>query len=204
MHPAIATFQNRSQHTCVPVGIVGFAGAGKDTVASMLMSYMLSKGFANSRIGLADKVKTVCADLYGFSYEQCHGALKDAVDPRYSFTPRFAFQRLGTEVARSIYSDTWVNYALANMQPGFVLIPDVRFPNEAAAIRQHGGIIIGVLNDRVAPAQITHESEAHALKLVETAEMRAVNHTSLSDLSSQIPQLFEHLLLLTGVPNVRR
>jgi thymidylate kinase len=204
MHPAIATFQNRAQYACVPIGLAGFASAGKDTVASLLMSYMLGKGFANSRIGLADKVKSMCADLYGFSHEQCHGVLKDVVDERYGQTPRYFFQRFGTEVARTVWADTWINYALEEMQPGFVFIPDVRFPNEAVRIRQRGGIIIGVLNDRVVPTQITHESEEYTSKLVETAEMRAMNHTSLADLSSQIPQLFEHLLLLTGVPNVRR
>lgn len=183
----------------IPIGICGRAGAGKDTVAQLLIAACLARGISASRLGLADKVKSMCADLYGFSHEQCHGSMKDVVDPRYNQTPRYFFQRFGTEVARQVYPDTWIDYALAQMRSGVTFIPDVRFPNEAAGIRAKGGIIIGVPNDRVDSAAIVHESEAHTLRLVGTAECRIQNHGSMSALENSIPALFDHILFLIGV-----
>lgn len=187
----------------IPVGICGRAGAGKDTVAGILISVCLTRGVACERIGLADKVKAICAELYGFSHEQCHGALKDTVDPRWGFTPRFAFQRMGTEVARTIHADTWVNYTLEKMRDGITFIPDVRFPNEAAAIRKAGGIIIGVQNYRVDAAVVEHSSEDSARALIETAEIRFPNHATIDALKYTVTTLFTHMLLLTGVPFVQ-
>lgn len=201
MTTSIPTFQNRSKYSRIPVGFCGFAGSGKDTVAGLLMRHALAQGFPCQRLGLADEVKNICAKLYGFSYEQCYGSQKDVIDPRYGFTPRFAFQRMGTEVARSIYADTWVDFCLTHLESGFTCIPDVRFDNEAAKIRAHGGVIIGVERKSAMPTVITHESEQYAMRLIETAEIRVDNNTSLDNLKAIIPSLFDHLTLLTGVPN---
>lgn len=87
-------------------------------------------------------------------------------------TPRYALQLLGTEWARDCYVDTWVDYALRVakelLDGGFVytpqkgleseyghencpqypysgvVIPDVRFKNEMAAIKKAGGKVVRI------------------------------------------------------------
>ena len=85
-----------------------------------------------------------------------------------SLTPREALQRLGTEFGRSCYEDTWVDICLDTCQkvltgeaydptkglnpsfldcifknsPGGVVVPDLRYQNEAAKLRDRGAVII--------------------------------------------------------------
>jgi hypothetical protein len=56
---------------------------------------------------------------------------------------RGMLQRLGTEVGRDMLgADVWVDYAIRNIGlEDRVIITDVRFPNEADAIRAEGGHI---------------------------------------------------------------
>lgn len=62
--------------------------------------------------------------------------------PRF-LTPRYAWQVLGTEVGRMLYADVWVEYALRDVSADrLVLVTDVRFPNEARAIRKREGKLI--------------------------------------------------------------
>lgn len=66
------------------IGITGKAGSGKDTVADLLVH---EHGFV--KVAMADPLKRICMDLFGFSYQQLWGPskLRDAPDPRF---PRFA------------------------------------------------------------------------------------------------------------------
>ena len=164
------------------IGIAGRARAGKDTVAQFMIDYFHSFGIQAVRVGLADKVKEIVADLYGFSHEQCHGSLKDVIDFRYGFTPRFAFQRFGTEVARQVYQDTWVNYVLDHSVDGVTIIPDVRFHNEAEAILNRGGLIIGISNPTVDQIPISHESEQYAAEIMARATYKIYNDGTLGAL----------------------
>jgi hypothetical protein len=62
------------------VGVSGFSGSGKDTVANALI-----EKFQAVRIGLADPAKRHMADLYGFTEEQLFGPSekRNAGDLRY-------------------------------------------------------------------------------------------------------------------------
>lgn len=123
------------------IGITGLAGAGKDTVADLLV-----KGHGFVKVSLADPMKRFCKEVFGFTVEQLWGPseLRNAPDLRYvrvpahdeplfykgpdelnfnaragtayvpdeSLTPRFALQRLGTEWGRACYEDVWIDYAV--------------------------------------------------------------------------------------------
>lgn len=100
-----------------PKGERGVAGAGKDEVARRLVDK-----YDFVVVSLADPLKRFCQDVYEFSNLQLWGPSEERnkEDPRYPLptetgkylTPRQALQTLGTEWARSNYSDTWVDYAL--------------------------------------------------------------------------------------------
>lgn len=67
----------------IVIGICGVAGSGKDTAADYLRD---NYGF--TKIGLADPMKKICAEVFDFSQEQLHGpsSERERVDTRYVFT----------------------------------------------------------------------------------------------------------------------
>jgi hypothetical protein len=80
------------------------AQRGKDTACDYLV-----KNLGFQRFAFADKLKATVADLYGFSHEQMHGALKDTVDERYGIAPRVVLQDFGQE-QRKRYPKIWAEY----------------------------------------------------------------------------------------------
>lgn len=171
------------------IGLSGIAGAGKDTVADILVR---ERGFV--KVSLADPMKRAVADWFGWDVERLWGPSdrRNAVDPAYNnLTARRALQFLGTEVGRELWRDVWVDYALriarqlldgepTNPQvvygyepsgglwiqdefPIFrargVVLPDIRFENELAALRVAGARVIRI---KRASSGLTGSAAAHA------------------------------------------
>jgi hypothetical protein len=59
---------------------------------------------------------------------------------------RILLQRFGTEAGRELHGeDVWISKTLDNLPDGSkVVIPDVRYPNEADAIRASGGTVVRI------------------------------------------------------------
>jgi hypothetical protein len=97
---------------------------------------------------------------------------------------RRLLQRLGTESIREYYGDDiWVNRGMeiADEVSGPVVITDVRFPNEADAIKRAGGVLIRITRpDRDTSGDTAHASETHVDSL--PADMEITNDTSIEDL----------------------
>ncbi len=141
------------------LGICGDKFSGKSTVSDMLES---EYGFTCRPF--ADPIKYMANEMYDFSKDQLWGDKKDEVDPRYGFTPRFVLQFLGTEVGRGIHEMTWIwvwerNFLGYTLSDENIVVDDMRFPNEAEAIRKLGGKILRV-HKWGAPANLdSHSSE---------------------------------------------
>lgn len=156
------------------LGVMGNAGTGKDTFANHLVLH----GWVS--ISLADPMKRIAKEIYDFTDEQLWGpsSERNKPDMRYlrgdatHLTPREVLQRLGTEVGRYCYQDTWVDLTLSDAHkilrqthvyskskgaeriypkymysgpppiPFGVVIPDVRFENEIQAIHKSGGKVV--------------------------------------------------------------
>ena len=138
------------------IGICGFQGSGKDTIADYLQNIY---GF--KRDSFAATLKDAVAAVFGWDRELLEGRTtesrvwREQVDPWWSqrldmpnLTPRLVLQKWGTEVARrSWHDDTWIaslENKLARAHNDIV-ITDVRFPNEIRAVRDAGGIVIRVV-----------------------------------------------------------
>ena len=137
------------------VGISGFQGSGKDTIADYLQNIY---GF--KRDSFAATLKDAVAAIFGWDRELLEGrttesrAWRETVDQWWAnrlnmpnLTPRLVLQKWGTEVARkSWHDDTWIaslEYKLTKAHNDIV-ITDVRFPNEIKAVKDAGGIVIRV------------------------------------------------------------
>ena len=123
------------------IGIAGTAGAGKSTAADVLVA---EYGF--TKLSLAGPLKDAVQSIYGLTDEQVFGSQKEVIDTRYNMTARTILQKFGTEVGRSVYENTWTDALHRQLTDtnGRYVIDDVRFPNEADAIRKWGGNLLFV------------------------------------------------------------
>lgn len=86
-------------------------------------------------------------------------------------------QILGTECFRDLLGkDVWVNALLRNAEGGLV-ISDVRFPEEAAAVRARGGVVVEIV--RTGAGRADGRSTAHASETALAGDRP--DHTVLND-----------------------
>jgi len=135
------------------IGITGFIGSGKDTVANYLVA---KHGFV--RDSFAGTLKDAVAKVFGWDRELLEGLTPEArewreeVDPWWAkrldmpkLTPRYMLQLWGTEVCRrGFHNDIWIASLENRLRKTTedIVISDVRFPNEIAAIKKHGGMCV--------------------------------------------------------------
>ncbi|WIF21991.1 T-even-induced deoxynucleotide kinase [Shewanella phage vB_SbaS_Y11] len=117
------------------IGIAGPARAGKDTLASYLLEHLTDDW---SRSSFADPIKEMLRAVG----VHCSDDAKAVVSDDYGVTPRHMMQTLGTDWGRQmIGEDIWVK-AFARINAGKqVVVPDVRFENEADLVRANGILI---------------------------------------------------------------
>ena len=137
------------------IGITGFIGSGKDTVANYLVA---NHGF--TRDSFAGALKDAISQIFGWDRELLEGLTPEArqwreeVDPWWAkrlnkptLTPRWVLQHLGTDVCRvGFHDDIWIASLENRLRKtkSDIVISDVRFPNEFKAIRNAGGIVVWV------------------------------------------------------------
>jgi hypothetical protein len=128
------------------IGLCGLAGSGKSVVAKALV-----RNYGYVRRPFAYPLKCMLGAL-GIPEEILDGpsSVKELPMERLGGkSVRYALQRLGTEWGRQMMGeDFWVKQWLAT-KPDYDLIvaDDCRFPNEAAAIKALGGIIVRIQRD---------------------------------------------------------
>lgn len=148
------------------IGLCGAAGSGKDTVASHLES---RHGF--KVLAFAGPLYEAVSAITGMNV----GDLRDRQKKEKPIewigkSPRELLQLMGTEFGRNmIHEDIWVTIAMRAMRearrrglPGAV-VTDVRFDNEAEAIREEGGLVFEVARRGarcLADGAAKHKSEA--------------------------------------------
>jgi len=138
------------------IGICGFIGSGKDTIADYLVNIhqFRRESFANS-------LKDAVAHVFGWDRTMLEGRTKSArewreqVDPWWAqrlnmpeLTPRLMLQLWGTEVCRrGFHDDIWIASLENKLRTSEddVVISDCRFPNEIQSIKSQGGKVIRVV-----------------------------------------------------------
>lgn len=137
------------------IGICGFIGSGKDTVADYLVNI---HGFR--RESFANTLKDAVAAVFGWDRVLLEGRTKEArewreqVDTWWAsrlniphLTPRWVLQQWGTEVCRKgFHDDIWIASVENKLRKtkDNIVISDCRFPNEISSIKQALGQVIWV------------------------------------------------------------
>lgn len=137
------------------IGVCGFIGSGKDTVADYLVNVHEFR-----KESFASTLKDAVSQVFGWDRTLLEGRTKqsrewrDQIDSWWSkrlniphLTPRFVLQHWGTNVLRQhFHDDIWIaslENKLRNSSDDIV-ISDCRFPNEIQGIKSNGGIVVRV------------------------------------------------------------
>jgi hypothetical protein len=175
---------------------------GKDTAARFVMTHLRT----NSRVrkvekrGFADKLKDVCFQLYSWAglmpgswYEESaeRRKLKEVVLPALGKSPRQIWIAFGNEVKNAAYRDTWLQYLFQSVKCDFLIISDLRFPNEAEFIQANGGRVVKVVRPSVA-----HTSDAADDPLLAFAGWDHIitNDSDLTGFYQQVSRYVEEML----------
>lgn len=141
------------------IGIAGPAQSGKSTLSNELRRLIEFRGGEFHEKPFAGPLKAMLAAIGVSTLEKD----KNVVDARFGASPRVLMQTLGTEWGRKINPDCWLNVWRSQLPTsGLVVVPDVRFENEAQAIRGLDGILVHVTRPVTADmlAVPAHASEA--------------------------------------------
>lgn len=144
------------------IGLSGYARSGKDTMAELLCL-----NYSFSRLSFADPMRDAVYKLNPLIDGTTR--LADLVDDygwdvaKSKDEARRLLQVFGTEVGREMFGGNfWIDQAFKQIDPAAnVVIADVRFPNEADAIKARGGTVIRI-NRHNLSAVNSHKSE-HAM-----------------------------------------
>lgn len=191
------------------IAITGKKGHGKDTFAKMIQakdsSYIITH--------FAQRIKTVCAEVFEIPEETFHDPIAkeekldlpividsylDKLETHFGVdldpagcvatSPRELLQFIGTEYVRKVNPDYWVDYIIQSTEgKDKILVPDMRFLNEAAKFRAAGGTIIKLVRLDLEDSGDKHSSETE-LDLIEPDLVLGVRtgDTSILDTASNL------------------
>lgn len=168
----------------MPIRVFAFTGlkqSGKSTAALCAKHELKSRGQNVLSLHFAQSLKDMLT-IFGLTHAELYGEAKEVPSPLLcGKTPRWAMQALGTEWGRDcIGEDIWVNHwkrKAAEFLKGpnnCILVEDLRFKNELAALKEVGAHTFRIVNPRISLTPEPHPSEVMIPHL-------DVNQTILND-----------------------
>jgi hypothetical protein len=166
------------------IGICGRAGSGKTTVAGMIPGAVV--------LQLADPLYAALAAMLGLPESMLRSPqYKEKPVPGLGKSPRQMLQTLGTEWGRELVDrNIWIRLlerriaALKDAGVETVAVADVRFENEAAAIRQMPGGEVWRVHRAGPGTAASHSSEAGVVLLEHETEIQ--NYGNLDALRTRV------------------
>ena len=133
------------------VGLAYKKGVGKNTTAKFMTTVLRCEnpGLKIKEISFAGKLKDICYQLYSWAglkrgiYYESHREEKEVVLPLIGKSPRQIWIEVGNKL-RKVDPDIWINFALKGVKADIIIITDVRFRNEAQAIRDNRGRLLRI------------------------------------------------------------
>lgn len=165
------------------IGITGLARSGKDEFSKTFVKH----GFKRAAFANALKMTTayIANEDSGLYFDD---VTKEEFSEALGMTRRSALQKMGSAVRDTLGVDTWVNRTIRGWiaqgcQP--TVITDVRYPNEAQAIREQGGVIVRIVRpgSGLQGEQGQHESERGLPD--ELVDIEVTNDGTLGELAAE-------------------
>ena len=186
------------------IGICGLIGSGKGTVADILVDH----GF--KKVSFADKLKDGVSTIFGWDRAMLEGDTDESrtwreqrddfwsSETKMEVTPRLVLQLFGTDCMRNGFDDgVWVSLLKKTIldNPGNYVVPDVRFENEIAMLRDIGGEVWEVQRGRTPEWLIKYEITGAEPAEIHPSEWRWIksrkdvvieNNSTLAELNRQV------------------
>ncbi|MBD2721411.1 hypothetical protein [Hymenobacter armeniacus] len=178
------------------IGLSGRRGSGKDTVARLIQQLQPERLWQVRSFG--DSIKSVCAALTGEDVAPYYSQKgKAELVPTFRRTRGEMLQQVG-EALRQWEPLVWVDAFFAALpHDACVLVPDVRYANEADPIRARGGIMLRVEGDPLqqrgdGTRDDNHPSEV-SMDTYPNFDYVLHNTGSYQDLERQVRELLKRL-----------
>jgi hypothetical protein len=154
------------------VGVCGFIGSGKDTIADILIK---EGGFI--KLSFASALKDAVSIIFGWDRVMLEGTTKESrewrekIDEWWSqrlgiplLTPRWVLQSWGTDILRDkFHPDIWLasleRKIMSLSDKTSIVITDCRFPNEITLLKKMGAKMVQVNRPSVIKSVSIHSSE---------------------------------------------
>lgn len=174
------------------IGISGKYGSGKDTAFKLLQAWYPS--LENKKF--ADKLKAICAILSGYTLATMYAEDgKELNVPGFNITVGELQQQVGTEAFRSWDTDVWVKALMADYDADKNwVITDVRFPNEAYAIKAAGGILVRLIGKHTNTKRDPNHISETALDDFQGWDYVIHNDGSFRDLAVQLNEVIQPII----------
>jgi hypothetical protein len=177
------------------IGISGFKGHGKDTLAKLISKHKYYAQNCSPKdnfhiTAFAAPVKEMLKDIFNVTHDQLSiQALKEkpfenpivmddylsqmsertklSLNPlnKIALSIRDLMQMFGTDYVRSVQDNYWIKKWLKEVKNHkYVIVSDIRFLNEAEAVKSLNGIIVRIFKDDFI-SHDNHQSESEQEKI---------------------------------------
>lgn len=181
------------------IGLCGYAGSGKTTVAEYLTN---TYGF--KEVAFANPLKEI-ASIFGFTHKQLYGTQQDKLEihPQLNISSREFMQKFGTDICRNQFSTVFPNMDLGtsgsiwvklmenfieNHPDTLLCVSDIRFPDELELIRSYdNSTIIQIIRSQEINEHHNHVSETSLPDI--DPDIQIINDGSLQDLYDSIDNI---------------
>lgn len=155
------------------IAFMGYKGSGKSTAAAYVQRQIERNPVSTAlTLSFAGPIKRMCAQVFGTALDVdrrfFYGSQleKEAEIPQIpGWSGRTIMQHIGTEGFREVHKEVWAKYAVNDAlqkitRGGYthIIFDDLRFHEEANAVKTAGGIVVKITGGYTEPAD-THESE---------------------------------------------
>ena len=147
------------------IGIAGYARTGKDTFGSILIKELNKIGLSAKKLSLAFELKS---DLDSFLIDK-FGISAFSEDPKEKNFIRPLLICYGTDLMRKKDPEYWIKKIQKtidlNNNSGIIsVVCDIRFVNEAACLRNSGGVLAHLKRAGIGPADKNENENEKALR----------------------------------------